>query len=155
MRLSVPASAACLALVCCLAAAQNASMAGTWHLNVEKSKWGSANKPVSVVLTVEHNDPNIHYHGNVTYASEDERPFVFSGSFDGKPYPMSRSFGNGLITLTRLDPRTVESVFRTDDGAYTETARTTLSPDGRTLTRLLRVTSPEGTKKWTEVYEKR
>lgn len=155
MRLSVPASAACLALVCSLAAAQPASMSGNWHLSVEKSKWGSANKPVSVVLTIEHNEPSIHYHGNVTYANEDERPFAFSGSFDGKPYPMSRSFGEGLITLSRLDPHTVESVFRTNDGAFTETARTTISRDGRMLTRLLRVTSPEGTKKWTEIYEKR
>lgn len=155
MRLSVPASAACLALVCSLAAAQPASMSGNWHLNVEKSKWGSANKPVSVVLAIEHNDPAIHYTGNVTYASEDERPFAFSGSIDGKPYPMSRSFGEGLITVSRLDTHTVQSNFRSNDGAFTETARTTLSRDGRTLTRQLRVTSPEGEKKWTEVYEKR
>lgn len=155
MRLSVPASAACLALLCGLAAAQPASMSGNWHLNVEKSKWGSANKPVSVVLTIEHSEPSLNYHGMVTYANEDERPFAFSGSFDGKPYPMTRSFGDGLITLTRLDTHAVESVFRSNDGAYTETARTTLSRDGRTLTRQLRVTSPEGVKKWTEVYERR
>lgn len=155
MRLSVPASAACLTLLCGLAAAQPASMSGSWHLNVEKSKWGSANKPHSVVLTIEHNEPDLHYHGMVTYANEDERPFSFSGAFDGKPYPMSRSFGEGLITLARLDSHTVESVFRTNDGAYTETARTTLSRDGRTLTRQLRVTSPEGVKKWTELYERR
>lgn len=155
MRLSVPASAACLTLLWSLCAAQPTSMTGNWHLNVEKSKWGSASKPVSVVVIIEHSEPSIHYHGNVTYANEDERPFAFTGSFDGKPYPMTRSFGDGLITLSRLDPFTVESVFRSNDGAYTETARTMLSRDGRTLTRQLRVTSPEGAKKWTEVYEKR
>lgn len=155
MRLSVPATAACLTMLVGLCAAQPASMSGNWNLNVAKSKWGTASKPVSVVLSIEHNEPSLHYQGTVLYANEDERQFAFSGSFDGKPYPMTRSFGDGMITLSRIDSATVESVFRTGDGKFIETARTSVSRDGRTLTRELRVTSPEGVKKWTEVYEKR
>jgi len=155
MRLSMRLASASLALIWGVCGAQPVNFSGTWHLNVDKSKWGTASKPHSVVLTVEHNEPGLHYHGAVVYANEDQREFAFSGAFDGKPYPMSRSFGDGNITLTRLDPWTFESVFKSDDGSTVEASRTTVSRDGRTLTRLLRVTSPAGVKKWTEVYEKR
>lgn len=138
-----------------LCAAQPANLSGNWQLNVNRSKWGTVNKPVSVVLTIEHQEPKLSYHGSVLYANEDQRDFGFSGAIDGKPYAMSRSFGNGEIVLLRVNDRTIESTFRTADGNYVETARTTVSRDGRTLERQLRLVSPEGTKKWTEIYERR
>ncbi|MGQ9917507.1 MAG: hypothetical protein ACUVS7_08830 [Bryobacteraceae bacterium] len=138
-----------------LCAAQPANLSGNWQLNVDRSKWGTVNKPVSVVLTIEHQEPKLSYHGSVLYANEDQRDFGFSGAIDGKPYPMSRSFGNGEIVLVRVNDRTIESTFRTADGNYVETARTTVSRDGLTLERRLKLVSPEGTKKWTEIYERR
>lgn len=138
-----------------LAAAQPANFSGNWVLNVARSKWGNVNRPVSVMLTIEHQEPKLSYHGSVLYANEDQREFGFSGAIDGRPYPMSRSFGEGEITLVRVNDRTVDSTFRTHDGNYIETARTTISRDGRTLERQLKLVSPEGTKKWTEIYERR
>lgn len=138
-----------------LCAAQPANLSGNWQLNVSRSKWGNLNKPVSVVLTIEHQEPNLSYHGFVLYANEDQRDFGFSGAIDGKPYAMSRSFGEGEIVLVRVNDRTIESTFRTADGNYVETARTTVSRDGLTLQRQLKLVSPEGTKKWTEIYERR
>ncbi len=136
-------------------AIQPLNLTGDWHLNVEKSRWGSTPKPVSVVVSIDHQEPAIHYRGSVMYANEDARDFAFSGAFDGKPHRMSRSYGEGNITLKRVNATTFESVFHTDDGQYTETTRTSLSADGRTMTRRLTVRSPEGTRSWTEVYEKR
>lgn len=138
-----------------LAAAQPANLSGNWQLNVARSKWGNVNRPVSVLLTIDHQEPKLSYHGSVLYANEDQREFGFSGAIDGKPYPMSRSFGEGEITLVRVNDRTVDSTFRTHDGNYIETARTTISRDGQTLERQLKLVSPEGTKKWTEIYERR
>lgn len=135
--------------------AQPGNLTGDWHLNVEKSKWGQMRQPHSVTLHIEHKDPQLHYHGEVTYANEDSREFAFDGAFDGKPYEMSRSFGSGKIVLKRLDLWTFESVMKSDDGQYVETAKTSLSQDGRTMTRRLDLRSPEGTKSWTEVYEKK
>lgn len=160
MRISAPfisfwVAPALLIMAGSLCAAQTPALSGNWHINVSKSKWGSTTKPVSVVVVIDHRDPEIHYHGAVTYANEDTREFGFTGAFDGKPYRMSRSFGEGMITLRRLDALTFESTFRTDDGQYTEEARTMLSRDGRTLTRKLTVRSPEGVRSWTELYEKR
>jgi hypothetical protein len=138
-----------------LTAAQESSLTGDWALNVAKSRWGNTTRPVSVVLTIDHNEPSIHYRGSVLYADEESREFGFSGAFDGKPYRMSRSFGDGTIILRRLTAHTFESVFTTDSGDYSETARTTLSADGRTLVRKLTVRTPGGRRTWTEVYEKR
>lgn len=136
-------------------AGQARNLSGNWHLNVEKSSWSSATKPVSVVLAIDHREPQLKYSGTVTYANEEERSFGFDGALDGKPYRMSRSFGEGSITLHRVDVRTVESSFRSDDGQFTETARTTVSRDGKTLTRKLTARSPGGNTSWTEIYEKR
>lgn len=138
-----------------LCAAQPANLSGNWLLNVSRSKWGNVNKPVLVMLTIEHQEPKLSYHGKVQYANEDEREFGFSGAIDGKAYPMSRSFGEGEIIIVRVNDRTIESTFRTPDGNTVETARTTLSRDGSVMERRLKLVSPEGTKRWTEVYERR
>jgi hypothetical protein len=66
-----------------------------------------------------------------------------------------RNLRNGRSVIVRINDRTIESTFRTADGNYIETARTTVSRDGRTLERQLKLVSPEGTKKWTEIYERR
>ena len=160
MRISSPFSItwvapALLALAWSASASQSQTFTGNWHLNVEKSRWGSTSKPLTVIIIIDHREPQIQYHGTVTYANESTRTFGFTGSFDGKPYKMTRSFGDGMITLHRVDEATFDSTFHTDDGQYTETARTSISRDGKTLTRKLSVRSPEGTKSWTEVYDKR
>ena len=130
-------------------------LTGDWHLNVERSRWGSVSKPVSVVVHIEHSEPEISYFGQVVYANEDARDFAFQGAVDGRPYPVMRSFGTGKIVLKRLDLWSIESVTRSDCGNFVETARTTLSQDGKTLTRRLRLQAPDNVKTWTEVYERR
>jgi hypothetical protein len=138
-----------------LTAGQLGNLTGTWHLNVEKSQWGTANKPHSVVLMVEHREPVLRYRGTVVYVNEESRDFSFDGAVDGKSYAMVRSYGPGTITLKRVDVFTIESVFKTEDGSTMETARTVVSTDGKTMTRKYRASGPDGTKTWTEVYDKR
>jgi hypothetical protein len=138
-----------------LALGQPANLTGTWHLNTEKSRWGQMRKPMSVVLTIDHKEPVFRYTGSILYANEDTREFGFEGAIDGKEYPMTRSVGRGKVTLRRAGPNRFDSTFQTDDGVSMETAVNTLSRDGRTLTRELRLRTLEGTKSWTEVYERR
>jgi hypothetical protein len=135
-------------------AGQPANLSGTWHLNIEKSRWGSKVQPLSVTLFIEHQEPILRYRGTVTHVNEDTRDFTFEGAIDGKPYSMAASGGVGTVVLHRVDANTFESVFRNADGTYMETARTSLSRDGRLLTRQIRLRTPEGTQTWTEVYER-
>ncbi len=148
-------AAALLVFAWSVCAGQTQNFSGNWHLNVEKSRWGSATKPVAVVVVIDHHGDEIQYHGSVTYANEETRAFGFGGMFDGKPYRMSRSYGDGEITLRRVNLSTFDSVFHSDDKQYMEMARTSVSRDGKLLTRKLTVRSPEGSKSWTEIYDKR
>jgi hypothetical protein len=130
-------------------------LTGDWHLNVAKSRWGSMNKPHSVVVRIEHKEPAFSYYGEIQYANEDTRSFAFDGAIDGKSYPVTRSYGPGTMVLKRLETYSIESVYRSDSGLYTETTRTSVSRDGKLLTRRLRLQSPDGVKTWTEIYERR
>jgi hypothetical protein len=136
-------------------AGQTANFSGSWHLKVENSHWGSKPKPFSVVLVIEHKDPVLQYRGTVTHVNEDTRDFTFSGAIDGKEYPMISSIGPGVVVLRRVDANTFESAFRNADGTRLETARTSLSRDGRSLTRKISQQTPEGIRTWTEIYERR
>jgi hypothetical protein len=149
---SVPAFLSVALGVC---AGQTANFTGSWYLNVEKSHWGSKPKPLSVTLVIEHRDHVLQYHGTVTHSDDYTRDFAFSGAIDGKEYPMVSSLGTGVAVLRLVDATTYESVFRNKDGTRSETARTSLSRDGRYLTRKIRQQTPEGTRTWTEIYERR
>ncbi len=130
------------------------SLSGAWTLNVEKSRWGNKPKPKSVVVHIEHNEPALKYQGTVVDATGESRDFSLEGMIDGKPYPIVADYGEGLVTIRRLNDTTIRSEFRTHDGRYVETARTSISSDGRTLTRRIRLRGPDGSRSWTEVYEK-
>ena len=145
-----------LALVCAgvSTAAGPASFSGNWRLNAQRSSWGTRPKPHSVALDIEHKEPAITYSGVVIYTGEDARPFTFSGVIDGKPYPMERSFGSGTAVVRRIDSLTIESVFRTPDGKYVETARTSITADGKTLFRRIRFEADGAVSVSTEAYSR-
>lgn len=135
--------------------AQTPSLTGAWDLNVAKSNWGKKAKPQSVEVTIEHSEPDLKYSGVAVDAQEHTRHFEFAGKIDGKEYPVAREYGEGKITLKRANPATLNSEFRSTDGRFVERATTTLSKDGKTLTRQMRLKSPDGNLSWTEIYEKR
>ncbi len=137
-----------------LMAAGNANFGGAWVLNVERSKWVEDRKPTSAAITIEHNDPEFKYDGTVSYSTE-SRHYKFDGAIDGKQYPVDEFYGKGHVILKRVNDRTLESVTTSTDGKYKETARSALSRDGKTLTRSITLESPQGKKRWTEVYEKK
>lgn len=128
------------------------SLTGTWNLDVERSQWGQARKPLRVTVRVEHQEPALRYSGEVVYADGETREFSFDGAIDGNLYPAARSYGEGQIRIRRLSTSTVESVFTSTDGKFVETARTSISPDGKTLLRKIRVKEPAGEMHWNEVY---
>lgn len=135
--------------------AQVADLSGTWRLNVQKSRWGKVQKPFSVLVTVEHKEPLLKYSGTMVYSGgEDTRTFAFNGAIDGKEYPITRPIGKGKVVIQRINNWTTESIFRSDDGQWSETVRTSLSRDGKEMRRTIRRKGPEGELSWTEVYEK-
>jgi hypothetical protein len=142
---------ACVAPAAWLRAADVANLSGKWVLNVQKSDWGKKPKPQSAEVIVEHQEPQLRYKGTVvTGANGESRSFEYTGAIDGKEY----SYRDGKAVVKRVDARTTSSEYRSSDGRTVEQARTTLSADGKTLTRRITARDPEGRSSWTEVYEK-
>ena len=131
-----------------------ADVTGSWRLNLDRSVWGSRPKPVSVTLHIQHSEPALSYTGVVIYSGEDMRPFSFTGAIDGKQYAMDRSLGPGTAVFRRINPFTFECVFRATVDGSVETTRTTISADGKRLTRRVHLQSPDGTSTSTEIYDR-
>lgn len=141
-----------LAPAVCLA--QAADLSGTWKLNVEQSRWGSRPKVVSCLVTIEHREPEVRYYGTVVDASQELRHFDFSGTVDGKDHPVNTAVGEGTARLTRVGARTIRAELRSNDGRASQVITTTLSRDGKVLTRRLKLKDANGSASWTEIYWK-
>ncbi len=57
---------------------------------------------------------------------------AYDAKFDGKDYPVKGDPGGSLVSLKRLDDRTIEETIRRDN-KIVRVSRMTLSPDGQTL----------------------
>jgi len=144
-------SAAALPLLMFAATVPNLS--GTWKLNLEKSQWGKKEKPTSVIVKIEHNDPAWKYTGTVIQPNGEQKSFSFDGAIDGKERDAISAYGPGKMRINRVNRFTTVSTFHTNDGRFTETARTT-STDGQVMTRRMHLKSPGGDVSWVEVYDK-
>jgi hypothetical protein len=149
-----------LAFAVLLAAAQIVDLSGTWHLNVQKSSWGKHPKPTGGTVTIEHHEPGFKYSGsaefdNGTETSDGKKTFAFDGAIDGKAYPVTGAAGPETMTIRRLNPTTTISELKSADGATVETAKMTVSADGKQLTREVKASGPTGVTSWTEVYDRR
>lgn len=145
----------CLLAFLLFASDQVSNLSGRWHLNVEKSTWGKKPRPQSSVVQITHQEPRLQYSGDVTgQAGEPNTTFSFEGDIDAKQHPVATPSGEGTIVYRRVDADTIESETRSNDGKFVETSRTSISKDGKTLTRKLQVKAPPGNVSWTEVYDR-
>ena len=132
------------------------NISGTWVLNADHSRWGKHPRPTSVMLAITHQEPAFKYTGEVIKPGEEAaREFSFDGAIDGKSYPAKGSGGDGNIVFKRVDPRTIESLYTSNDGTLIEHARTSISADGKHLTRELRIKTQTGEETWTEIYDRK
>jgi hypothetical protein len=137
-----------------LRSADAGNMSGQWKLNIEKSKWGEKHRPESVEIVIHHSEPALKYAGEVTDASGLVTKFEFDGAIDGKEYKVRDGDAVRSTTIKRISPLTTTTTMRSPDGKITENTTTTISQDGKTLTRHIALKTPEGDTKWTEVYDK-
>jgi hypothetical protein len=135
-------------------AVDTGDMSGKWKLNIEKSKWGEKHRPQSVEIEIQHREPALKYTGIVTDASGVTTKFHFEGAIDNKEYQIVDGGVQRTARVRRISPLTTSTTIKSPDGKITENATTTISQDGKTLTRNIMLKTPEGTTKWTEVYDR-
>jgi hypothetical protein len=128
---------------------------GTWKLNAEKSDYGKRPKPKDVTVKIEHKEPSLKY--TVTGTDGQGKPLniQFSGAIDGKDYPITGAPNNvAKVSAKRVNDTTTESVGKSADGKVVETVTLTISPDGKTFTRVAKVKGPDGEFTLKSVYDK-
>src|SRR5947207_6587828 len=124
MHIQARVAECCLVVSLLMGAAPVSNLTGNWRLILDQSKWGKMKKPQSEDVRIEHNEPELKYSGTVTDTGETTHVFEFSGAIDGNEYPVKDTYGDGMLAIKRVNPRTISSVSKSSDGKHEIQART-------------------------------
>jgi hypothetical protein len=135
--------------------------AGTWKLNIAKSKYNAGTPPKSEVRTYEAvGEPvrqaqgeKLTVHGVAADGSAVE--WGYTVRFDGKYYPITGAAPGGAdaIAVKRVSARKVEATLA-KTGKPIETANRVVSDDGRTMTATAWIVGASGPPIFVIVYDK-
>lgn len=123
-----------------LLAAASDPFVGAWKLNAGKSTFekGGQPPPPGVTMTYFREGDVVTVTAIIPLPDGKERKIVHTETYDGMPHDRYEGKPNGeTLTHRRVDERTVETVWRKDGKPMAITTRT-VSPDGRTLTSMVR-----------------
>ena len=128
--------------------------AGTWKLNLTKSKYTTDHPaPKSLIVTIEEQPGDIVLDAKGEGANGPTHVH-YSAKFDGKDYPVSGSADVDTVNLKRIDDNTIETTNK-KNGQVTTRIRSVVSADGKTRTSTW--TGPDSKGKpetWTVVFDK-
>jgi len=130
------------------------NQAGTWKLNVAKSKYSPGPPPKEGTLTVEAIPDGLKITIHGTDAEGKAVDMEFSPKYDGKDVPATGLPGADTISMKKINDYTVETVSK-KAGKPLVTTRSEVSKDGKTRTTTQKGTNAKGEKvNNTIVYEK-
>jgi hypothetical protein len=119
------------------------AIAGTWKLNVAKSKFSPGPAPKSMTITYTPSGDAVKIVVHLVAPDGKEQHWEMAGSTDGKEHPVKGNPDADTISFKRIDDSTAESVFR-KGGKVMATNTRTLSADGKTLTITSKGTTADG-----------
>lgn len=129
-------------------------LAGTWKLNVAKSKFNPGPAPKSMTVTYTPAGNGVKIVVDVTPADGPAQHWEMTGSYDGKEYPLTGNPTADTVSFKLVDPSTGESTFK-KDGKVTSMNTRVLSADGKTLTITSKGTTADGKPRTdVQVFEK-
>jgi hypothetical protein len=133
--------------------AADPTSAGTWELNVAKSK-STDPMPKSITRTYEPTETTEKMTGTVVTADGKTIPISFTATLDGKDVP-NKAPGADTLSLTRVDALTITFVSKLA-GKPVLTGTRVISKDGKTMTFEQKGTNAAGAPvESTMVYDKR
>ena len=108
-------------------------VAGTWKINIAKSKYipGPAPQSGTVVIKVENNTES--YEADTVDASGSTSHASFSAKFDGTDSPVTGNPDGDTIAIKRLSPTHLTATLK-KGGAVTETVHIVIAADGKSRT---------------------
>lgn len=109
------------------------NLAGTWRLNVSKSKYSAGAPPKSQVTKIEAVDGGIREIVDRVNADGKKVHWEWTVKYDGKDYPVNGDPDRDAASIRRIDDYTVEVVNK-KNGKVTTTMRIVVARDGKTRT---------------------
>ena len=127
--------------------AQTDSAAGTWKLNVAKSKYDPGPAPKSSTVTITAADQGVKVSTKGVGADGKPTGTQYTAKFDGKDYPVKLTGPQDydMVAFKRIDASTVEGT-RKKAGKVVQTYTRVVSPDGKTMTITTAGTNAKGEK---------
>lgn len=116
---------------------------GTWKLNTAKSTFTPGPAPQSGSVTF--SAAATGFKGVIAGVNGkgEQTRWEYTGSYDGKDYPMTGNPDGDMISVKRVNANTVETTFK-KAGKPTVTNTRTLSSDGKTMTVTTKGTNAQG-----------
>ena len=135
-----------------LQAANPPDFSGKWELNLNKSDFGDAPKPARMTIdcTVSGNEMRSV---TTTYVQQDNSVNESIWYLDGKKHPTDRPVPG--YSMTRWQDGVLINERGSNDGAYKEVIRLTLSVDGKTATETVQTKTPNGNNKEKLIWERK
>jgi hypothetical protein len=125
-------------------AASKPDFTGKWELDVKRSDFGNLSKPAR--MTIESTMQGDAMHSvQTTYVEQESQSAEFTWYLDGKRHSSDKPVPG--YSVTRWEDATLVSDRQSNDGAYKETIRMSLSADGKTVTETVETKNPSGTNK--------
>jgi hypothetical protein len=133
VRMRLVSSVAVALAVVAIGGTAFAQSAGTWKLNLEKSKFTGGQAPKSTTLLYEPAGAGIQVTVDQMPADGPAIHYVYAANFDGKDVPVVGNPNGDTAARTRLDATTTKVVNK-KDGQIMSTMTLVDSADGKTLT---------------------
>lgn len=118
-------------------------LAGTWQLNVEKSKYAAGAAPKTQTTTLQAVDGGLHEIVERVNADGSTTRWEVTARYDGADYPVKGDLSRDTVAMTKVDENTVDIVNK-KAGAVVSRMRIVVAPDGKTRTNA--VMDPSGQK---------
>jgi hypothetical protein len=122
------------------------SEVGTWKLNTSKSKYTGITPRQSMTNTTESQGDGIKSHSEGVASDGSSINYTYSGKYDGKDNPITGGGapnGADSVAMKRFDAHTTEATFK-KGGKVVNTARVSISADGKVRTITAKGTGPDG-----------
>jgi hypothetical protein len=136
MGIAVAVAVVVLALASPLLAQSNM---GTWVANIAKSTYSPNTPPKSQTLTIAASGVTV----DVVAPDGSTQHWVYGGTYDGKPVPITGNPNADTATRKRLSPTTTETTF-TKGGKVTSVNTAVVAADGKTMTITAKGTTAQG-----------
>jgi|SRR5579872_729500 len=129
--------------------------AGTWKMNMEKSKFANdMPAPKGETVVIEEQEGGLKVVSNGLNAEGKPTHFEYSVKYDGKDYPVTGSPAVDAVSIKKINDSTIETI-RKKNGVVVTTNTSVISKDGKTRTNTFHGKNSNGeARTWTAVFDR-